>query len=160
MTVSVENVEKAFGIPQMTTTHDSERIADYGMKVSGNGGWKAVIWVRESDYLGDIGPARFKPGLRPQRLYRLDDPDSKVNLLVDIRVFGLNPVLGSYECVPVEPLVDAFSNAEWPKLDRPISSPTDGGTPGYFFESGDKRVAFDDRGQKCAQSVTIMQGRN
>lgn len=149
---SVETVEKAFSIPPMTTSNDSARQSSYMMTLSGKGGWRLALWVRESFFPLDKGPAAFEPGLRPKRLRKLEEADLRVDL--DL----LSPVgSDAGPCVPVSAFLHAILAAGWQDIQGQYLPPTDGGTPTPIFGQGAKRVSILGNRGSCANNVTLME---
>jgi hypothetical protein len=148
---SVETVERAFGLPEMTTSQNELRAASYMMTLSGKDGWKLQLSVRESFYPVDGGPVAFEPGLRPRRLRRVEDAD----LRVDMQVLGSSPGSGTRRCVPVSPFLDAMVAGGWQK--RYVRW-TDGGGWTPLLSHGNKTVdIFGDRGS-CTDIIGLTQG--
>ncbi len=150
---SVETVETVFGIPQMTTDYDSNRTASYMAQLSGKGGWKLTVWVRESFYPLDKGSPAFVPGLRPRRLRHVKDAD----LRIDLTILGSSPTLGSIECSAVSPIVDEALQAGWKDIRMKFPPPTDGGAMDMMLGKGDKAFSVHGRRGECAQNITLMQ---
>jgi hypothetical protein len=122
------------------------------MILSGKDGWKLLVWVRESFYPTDKGPARFIPGLRPKRLFKVQDADLRVDL--DILGGGSTPPV---RCFPVSPFFDASLKAGWQDIEMKVPPPTDGGFQTPLFQEGSKRVSIDGRREQCAQHIVLMQ---
>jgi hypothetical protein len=151
---SVETVERAFGLPEMTTSDDDPRGASYMMILSGKGGWKLLVWVRESFYPLDKGPPAFVPGLRPKRLHNVEDAD----LRVDLDVLGSSPGSAPGQCVPVSPFLDAIVASGWQDIEMQYAPTTDGGPSFPIFGHESKRVTITGTWGYCAQNITLMQG--
>lgn len=119
---SVETVEKALAIPEMTTAFDDPRDAEYDMDVTGKGGWKLRIFVVEAFYPTNKGPARFVPGLRPKRLYKVTDASLRVQLTLD-------DLPKTVQCTPDATMLrNILAKAGWKEIwIRPLV--TDGGRP-------------------------------
>jgi hypothetical protein len=153
---SLETVERAFDIPEMTTSYDDTRIASYMMILSGKDGWKLLLWVREAFYPADKGPPRFKPGLRPKRLYNVENAE----LRVDMTMLGSSPGLGTTQCLPVSPFLEAILAAGWQDIGMQYLPPTDGGQSTPIFGHGSKRVNILGNRGSCAQGIVLMQDNN
>ena len=151
---SVETVEATFGLPKMTTAYDDPRIADYTTILSGKGGWRLLLGVTEAFYPLHKGPPGFEPGLHPKRLHKVEDAD----LRVSIEFLGSVPKLGTIQCVPVSPIVDALLAAGWQDIGIGYQPPTDGGPRTPIFGHGSKRVSIGENRGSCAQYITLMQG--
>jgi hypothetical protein len=151
---SVETVERAFGLPEMTTSADDPRIASYMMVLSGKGEWRLLVWVRESFYPLDKGPPGFVPGLRPKRLHNVEDAD----LRVDMDFLESSPGSGNRKCMPVSPFLDAILAAGWKDIESQYGPPTDGAPSTAIFGDGSKRVSILGNRGDCAQNITLMQG--
>ena len=136
----------------MTTSYDDPRIASYMMSLSGKDGWKLQVWVREWFYPLDKGPARFVPGLRPKRLYKVSD----AKLIVDLDV-GPSTTWGSAQCMPAPLLFDALIHAGWKNIEFKIPPPTDGGRPTPFFQYGNKTVEGADKEPMCVEHIYLRQ---
>lgn len=146
---TVETAEKKFGIPEMTTSYDDPHTSDYTTILKGPDGWRMLVWVRE----WNREPERFLPGLHPKRLYTAED----VWLRIDLTVTGPSPTLGSVQCVPVNPLLDAFVKEGWKDITYQVSRPTDGARWTPLFEHGNKRVSILGERGGCAQYIALMQ---
>jgi len=149
---SVETAEKAFAMPPMTTSYDDPHRANYSMLLSGKGGWKLSVWVRESFYPPGKGRPGFVTGLRPKRLFKMKDADLRIDLAV----------VGSHSapfvpCIPVSPFFDASVKAGWQDIETKVPPPTDGGVRTPVFQQGSKRVSIDGRREQCAQHIALMQ---
>lgn len=83
--MSVESATRVFGLPPMEASHDSTRQASYTTVVSGAGGWKLRLWLRESAYPLDqkLTPA-FVPGVRPSRLVDVDRLDVRYDITITL----------------------------------------------------------------------------
>nr|WP_199039986.1 hypothetical protein [Dyella sp. ASV24] len=150
---SVETVEKAFGIPAMTTSYDDPRIANYSMILSGKDGWRLMVSVREAFYPLDAGPDHFVPGLHPKRLGKVQDADLDINL----DVTGISPTIGSVQCVPTSILSNALTKAGW--VNNSLSFPplTDGGGRSTHFQHGNKAVGWLAAEAYCVQHIFLSQ---
>jgi len=149
---SVETAERAFAMPEMTTSYDDPRRASYSMILSGKDGWKLSVWVRESFYPLDKGRAGFVPGLRPKRLFKIKDADLRIDLAV---VGSLSAPF--VPCIPVSPFFDASLREGWQDIEMKVSPPTDGGLRTPLFQEGSKRVSIDGQRGQCAQHIALMQ---
>jgi hypothetical protein len=152
---SVENVERAFDLPQMTTSYDSPRIASYSMILSGRDGWRLRLDVREGFYPTDKGPTAFEPGLRPKRLYSVE----KAKLWVGMIMLEASPGPAPVQCLPVTPLITAIRGAGWQEVDNQSLLPPDGGPISSAFDYGNKRVAIKRSEGPCAEAIFLMQGK-
>lgn len=149
---TVENVEEAFGMPQMTTSYDDPRIADYTTILSGQGGWKLLVWVREAFFPLNKGPDEFVPGLRPKRLSSVDN----AKLIVNLNVLGPNGA-DSANCVQVSLLFDALVKAGWKDIEMEGPGPTDGGRRTPYFQHGRKTVGLGAVRGQCAANIYLGQ---
>jgi hypothetical protein len=149
---SVESVEKALGLPEMTTSYDDPRIASYMMSLSGKDGWKLLVWVREAFYPLNKGPDRFVPGLRPKRLHKVSDARLIVNLDM-----GPSPAWGSALCMPAPALFDALTKAGWKDIEFQTPPPSDGARQTPFFKYGNKTVGGADKQPVCVEHLYLGQ---
>jgi len=152
---SVENVERAFDIPEMTTSYDSPRIASYSMILSGEDGWRLLLDVREGFYPTNKGPPAFEPGLRPKRLYSVE----KAELWVEMTQLGPSPGSAPVQCMAVTPFITSIQSAGWKEADKQSLLPTDGGPISPAFDYGNKRVVINGSEGSCAQAIFLMQGK-
>jgi hypothetical protein len=151
---SVETIEKVFSIPAMTTSVDDPRMASYMMVLSGKGGWRLLVWVREGFYPLNAGPARFVPGLRPKRLGKVEDAQLSVNL----SVLGNSPTPGSVQCVPTPMLYGALTGAGWVNNSWRLPPGPDGSGQSPYFQYGDKVVSWLALERDCLQHIFLSQG--
>lgn len=154
---NVENVEMAFDIPEMTTSHDAPRNTYYAMVLSGIGGWRAYVTAEEAFYPLNEGPARFAPGLRPKRLYDPKDPNLRISLRVNIDILGTSPTLDPGHCIPVTPLLDALVNSGWKDISLKSPTPTDGGERSTVYGSAEKQVVTSGPRGRCTRHITLIQ---
>lgn len=150
---SVETVEKAFGIPAMTTSFDDPRIAYYLMVLSGKDGWRLVVSVREAFYPLDAGPDHFVPGLRPQRLGKVEDADLDISL----DVTGGSRNVGSVQCVHTSMLSGALTKAGWVNNSLSFPPATDGGGRSPHFQYRNKEVSGFSAEAACVQHIFLAQ---
>jgi hypothetical protein len=146
---SVETAQKAFGLPRMSTSQNDPRVASYQMRVSGEGGWMAFLWVMEGFYPSNQGPARFVPGAHPKRL--ADVRAAKLSISFDM------PALPNNVCIPVSTLFDALTKAGWQEVPR--SGPQMPGDPQMHpqFQYQDKRVGVYGRRGDCTQEIHLIE---
>jgi hypothetical protein len=130
---SVEYVERLFGMPPMRTAYDDARIADYGVILTGAGGWELRVAVREAHYPLDARPPRFVPGPRPRRLARLDDATVMIDLFLS-QPRGIVP--GASGCLSVAAALAGAARTGW--QDRSMEMMiVDGPAPRYpYFGRG------------------------
>jgi hypothetical protein len=150
---SIETVEKAFGVPAMTTSYDDPRIADYSMVLSGKDGWRFLVSVREGFYPLNTGPDHFVPGLRPKRLGKVEDAD----LSIDLDVTGRSPTVGSVQCVPTSMLLSALTRAGWVNNSLSFPPAPDGGGRSPHFQYGNKSVSWSAAEAECVQHIFLSQ---
>ena len=125
---NVVSVYSAFGLPAMTTSYDSPRIAAYAMTATGGDGWKIHLTVNEAAYpLDDALPAAFVPGENPTRLAPLEAFDVDAS----IAIFPKEGAAGPDGCITAAWL-GAFATAAGWKDQTAMSAMfvTDAG-PGY-----------------------------
>ena len=152
---SVETIERAFGLPQMTTAFDDPSSASYRMTVTGKAvpgkdGWRLILEAQES-YKGPDGATKaFVPGPRPKRLQNITDALFEVRL--DIRGAA---TWGADECVPVAPLSDALLAGGWGTELQP--PPMDGALDTLLFGYDHKHVSIQGRRESCTHSITLTQ---
>ncbi len=132
-TLSVESVERLFGIPPMTTSYDDPRTSDYTTIISGAGGWTLMVSVRESFVPINNGPAKFIPGLRPRRLDLFENSLALVDL-------ALKTPPAESRCPP-EPFVSGAAAAGWADVTWRVVV-TDGGraNPTFIAPDGARSV--------------------
>ena len=146
---SVENVEKALGIPEMTAAEDESRSADYTMLVSGNGGWKLLLHVDESFYPTNSGSDRFVPGPRPRRLYNVRDADLSVNF----QFLTQSSKAHDHACISTSVFRDALVKKGWKWVS---TYAVDGAKPDEKLQFGDKSVVTASR-QECSYFIYLEQ---
>jgi hypothetical protein len=152
---SVEAVEKTFAIPEMTTTYDDPRLADYSMTLSGEGGWTLYVEVREAFYPLDKGAPGFVPGLRPKRLRRIED----ASLRIDLTIHASPGTSGAARCIPVSSLLEALSDEGWEDVSSRYPAPTDGGVSYPTLGYGEKVISLQAQRGACARNFVLMQDR-
>lgn len=150
---TVENIERAFGIPKMTTSYDDARIADYSTILSGKDGWRLIVWVREAFYPLNKGPARFRPGLRPTRLYG----PTEATLIVDLNVVTPNAPQDGSTCLPVATIKSAMLNSGWRDATFEGPGPTDGGTRSTVLAFKNKHVVIGIGQETCTRYISLTQ---
>ena len=164
------NVQKAqyrFGLPTMSSYYDSDRIASYGMGVSGAGGWKMHLSVTEAKYPLNAAPAVFAPGIHPQRLVQVD----ALSVLYDITLILPENARAAGQCMSVEDAAGTLERAGW-KDDTAFAnlSVRDGGhaNPTYRAPQGGTSIILDmegvghlatreERASHCLRGLTVMQ---
>ncbi|GLQ49342.1 hypothetical protein ACFFJT_20490 [Dyella flava] len=149
---SVETVQRAFGIPEMTTTSDDTRISNYLMSLSGTDGWKLLVWVREAFYPTNKGPDRFVPGLRPKRLFSV----RKATLTIDLDFTGRLQAQVSPQCMAVTDLIKSLKGKGWKDVTL-LGYATDGALLTPAFEFGDKSVDLSQQPGECAENITLRE---
>jgi hypothetical protein len=147
---SVETVEKALSIPQMTTSADDTRFSSYSMSLSGQDGWKLLVWVREAFYPTNKGPARFVPGLRPKRLFSVRD----AKLIVSLHLTAKVPGDDSLQCLPMIDMIKLIKSSGWEDVTR-LGYATDGAQPSPAFKYADKSVILT--GGKCVENIDLVE---
>lgn len=83
--ISVEAATVVFGLPPMDSSYDSARQASYTTVMTGVGGWKLRLWLRESAYPLDGTPPAFTRGPRqPHRLVGIDQLDVRYDITITL----------------------------------------------------------------------------
>ena len=106
--ISIEAVERLFGLPALTTVFDSEQSANYVAELSGPGAktsWRVRLDFSESFFPMIPGrPKRFRGSLRPTRIKPGERGEVRLNLML------LGPgssTPGSPDCISAEALTRA-----------------------------------------------------
>lgn len=164
------NVQKAqyrFGLPTMSTHYDGDRIASYGMGVSGAGGWKMHLAFQEAKYPLSGAPAVFVPGVHPKRLVEVD----ALSVRYDIVLIMPEDASVTGQCMRVEDAAKTLERAGW-KDDTAFAnlSVRDGGhaNPTYGAPTGGTSIILymegvghlatrEERISHCLTRLTIMQ---
>jgi hypothetical protein len=123
--ISVTDATGRFGLPGMRTDFDDNRQASYSMLVSGKGGWKMRLWVRESAFpLNDTRQPAFTPGERPKRLFNVDQLDMRY----DIRITLPEDMDAPGQCLTVANAAEMARATGWEDHSlQAMMSVTDGG---------------------------------
>lgn len=114
--LGIEEVERIFSVPIVTTTYDRPRSAHYPVTLRsapGRGAWAAGVSVQES-YGPDLEsrPIRFRGSGRPVRI----NPRERGEILVNINLAGQEGVElapGQAICLPVTDLRDRLVRRGW-----------------------------------------------
>jgi hypothetical protein len=164
---SVEAVEKAFGMPSMTTAFDDPHDAMYSMLLYGKDGWSLSVYVRESARRNPRtgkyapGPDAFGPGARPERIESIEN----MNVFISLEPTNYLQLKGTEnECIqppsltnqlqPPSPIFDALVKDGWKDISAK-QMPTDGGSAGYLFEAGNKTLSINT--PQCGWPITLRQ---
>lgn len=126
--LSVEEIEKVFSIPEMTTQFDDSWTAYYRMEVFGVGGWKLFIDVSEKG--SRLG---FVAGLSPKRFDQFENNESRVDL-------GLVAPADSDGRCPEYPFESQAIAAAWYNITGRVMV-TDGGRAQPTYQGPDGRSA-------------------
>jgi hypothetical protein len=154
-----------FGVPAMTTQHDSDHAASYQVLMDGKGGWTMRLWVREMAYPFDGKPPAFTPGRHPQRLMEID----ALNVRYDI---SIAPPPGTVpgHCLTVANARAILKRAGWADtttlanlsgrgggVASPTFKSTRGSTTILRMPSYDHIATETEQAAECVTEVTIMQ---
>ena len=146
----VEEIERLFDLPEMTTAYDDPREAEFMMKVSGLGGWKLTVHVREGFFPTNHGPPRFVPGPRPGRLDRFENAVSLVSFdLSSPRQDSEKPIC------PIDPFVAAALSSGWIDITNTVIV-TDGGIPSPTFKGPDSVTVMIEQSSTVPCSSRLM----
>jgi hypothetical protein len=123
--ISVTDATGRFGLPGMRSDFDDKRQASYTMAVSGEGGWKMRLWVRESAFpLNDERHPAFTPGERPKRLFAIDQLDMRYDISITLPEGADTPD----QCLTVAKAAKTALATGWEDQSlRSMASVTDGG---------------------------------
>lgn len=164
------NVQKAqyrFGLPTMSSYYESDRIASYGMGVSGAGGWKMQLSAQEAKYPLSGAPGVCVRRVHPKRLVEVD----ALSVRYDIALIMPEDALVTGQCMRVEDAARTLERAGW-RDDTAFAnlSARDGGhaNPTYRAPKGGTSIILDmeglghvatreERSSHCLTGLTVMQ---
>jgi hypothetical protein len=157
--LGIEEVERIFSLPPVTTSYDNPRSAHYGI-ILHSAAWSAGIQVDES-YGPDLEsrPIRFRGSGRPARINPRERGDIRVFVnLAGPQGMALAPGLAA--CVPVTELRDRAVRRGWVVLSRnePVSPHAPPGWRPMTLSRGGLRFSTSTQdGQRCFESFTLSQ---
>lgn len=160
--LGIEEVERIFSVPIVTTTYDRPRSAYYPVHLRsapGRGAWAAGVSVQES-YGPDLEsrPIRFRGSGRPVRI----NPRERGEILVNITLAGQEGVEfapGQAICLPVTDLRDRLVRRGWVVVSTNELAPhaPPGWRPMTLSRGGLRFSTSSYDGQPCVQNFTLWQ---
>jgi hypothetical protein len=106
--VSIEAVERLFGLPAITTLFDSDQSANYGVEIAGapgKGEWRVLLDYSESFFpMIPSRPKRFRGSLRPVRI----NPNERGDIQLRLMLLAPRPTAaGAPGCIAPDALAQA-----------------------------------------------------
>lgn len=161
--LSIETVERLFGLPQLTTAYDDPRSASFHAIVRaapGSGDWLVVLSFSET-FGPDIDsrPLRFRGTLRPVRINRRERGDMRLDLEA-LAPRPLDPA--SPRCLPPDRLRREARLAGWDEPPILPSIPSHG-PPRFYLEMSrdDLQLSSDiTDAPPCIGNLLLLQAGN
>ncbi|TWB42576.1 hypothetical protein FBZ90_106176 [Nitrospirillum pindoramense] len=151
----IEDVKRDFRVSDAQTSFDDARQANYSILLSGNGGWRMYVWIRESFFPLNSGLAKFVPGRHPKRLDAFENSSRRID--ISFKIPAQNGRTEA-DCERIFSYVSAAKQAGW--TSPPILSlPTDGGRrhPYLISASGRHFSLIQPFGPECLAQISLWE---